>query len=661
MNFMTFETACKIVDLAYAGCQVRNQQYLKDGLRPSSIEPFGLNFFGGEPTLQLDMIEKLIEYCVSKGYDIQYDISTNATTVDERLLALITKYKIKVAVSIDGCKETHDHFRDDSYDAAIAGVKRLLVAAPYLEARYCPVKGGLHLIAEGVKSMYAAGIRNMMMYPVLDGPEWDADDAIEVEKQLNLITDWVLDELLPAGKFDFFLHTYDMTLGRIADKDVWHHFETCALGSQTLGTGYNGDAVICPSFVNEPPETYDNFVVGSFVEDSLDEEKYTSFLKDYTDTEAGCLQCEYRSLCSRPCAHSVYSVTGKLYGKIPTHCLYQKAVWGAAKHFRKRVDAYPRDKSRRLNNFKCLWDLWDQMKREYQETKGFSKDSLCKYVWASTGGCHLSVDFVKKMDELCGGHFRELVDAGIDEALNNAVGGATPVEAPHYQVDLLSTFSTRIEAYNAQYDAQDICNAGCQQTCASSCAGSCVGSCVGGCQGSCTSACAQGCSSGCTGGCIGGCASQCASGCPGGCPGSCTGQTCQSQCSGSSCSGNCPSSCRSSCSGSCSGNCGSGCATQTCKGTCSGGCYAACPGQCKYGCTSSCATDCGSSCAGGSCKNNCSGCMGNACSTVKKVEDIEALKAQPSPQVWGSDTSEDALTELFGYPVKIICTKDYWR
>jgi uncharacterized protein len=71
-----------------------------------------MNLFGGEPLLELDLLEKLIEYAVNRakkfGKEIHINLSTNGLLLEERALDLIEKYNIFLFLSFDGDKESHD-------------------------------------------------------------------------------------------------------------------------------------------------------------------------------------------------------------------------------------------------------------------------------------------------------------------------------------------------------------------------------------------------------------------------------------------------------------------------------------------------------------------------------------------------------------------------
>jgi radical SAM protein with 4Fe4S-binding SPASM domain len=100
----TEQAKAMIDDLAEMGCPV-------------------LLFSGGEPFLRKDLFE-LGEYAIAKG--IRAVISSNGTLIDDEKAKRVAEIGFSyVGISIDGARETHDHFRqkEGAFDAAIRGIQ----------------------------------------------------------------------------------------------------------------------------------------------------------------------------------------------------------------------------------------------------------------------------------------------------------------------------------------------------------------------------------------------------------------------------------------------------------------------------------------------------------------------------------------------------------
>ncbi|BBO18078.1 sulfatase maturation enzyme AslB [Candidatus Brocadia pituitae] len=96
-----------------------------------------INFFGGEPTLNRDIIEVVCEYVRylhTQGilaYVPSFGITTNGYAIDDRMLEILTGYGFTVTLSLDGPKKIHDLKRPTksgkgSYEAVMHNAKRFL-------------------------------------------------------------------------------------------------------------------------------------------------------------------------------------------------------------------------------------------------------------------------------------------------------------------------------------------------------------------------------------------------------------------------------------------------------------------------------------------------------------------------------------------------------
>ncbi len=71
-----------------------------------------IQFTGGEPLLNFDLIKKIIDYC-NENYSnkyISYAIQTNGTLLNEKIIKKIKNLNIKIGISIDGL-EVNDKLR----------------------------------------------------------------------------------------------------------------------------------------------------------------------------------------------------------------------------------------------------------------------------------------------------------------------------------------------------------------------------------------------------------------------------------------------------------------------------------------------------------------------------------------------------------------------
>jgi len=120
-KLMTFETGKKAIDFM-----------LEKSLDRKNLE---LDFFGGEPLMNFDVVKQIVEYARSKEaeYDkkFRFTITTNGLLLDDDKMEFINKEMSNVVLSIDGRKSVNDYMRirvDGSgcYDKIMPAFKKLV-------------------------------------------------------------------------------------------------------------------------------------------------------------------------------------------------------------------------------------------------------------------------------------------------------------------------------------------------------------------------------------------------------------------------------------------------------------------------------------------------------------------------------------------------------
>jgi uncharacterized protein len=96
---MTFEIAKKAIDNMLA--------------QKEDADEYSIFYFGGEPLLKKTLLRQTSEYAyqeitVKRNKKIKFLINTNATLIDDEVIAIFKQYGFKVTVSLDGPREIHD-------------------------------------------------------------------------------------------------------------------------------------------------------------------------------------------------------------------------------------------------------------------------------------------------------------------------------------------------------------------------------------------------------------------------------------------------------------------------------------------------------------------------------------------------------------------------
>ena len=76
-----------------------------------------VDFFGGEPLMNFDMVKKLVAYCREQekihNKNFRFTMTTNGVLIDDDVIDFCNKECHNVVLSLDGRKEVNDRFRVD--------------------------------------------------------------------------------------------------------------------------------------------------------------------------------------------------------------------------------------------------------------------------------------------------------------------------------------------------------------------------------------------------------------------------------------------------------------------------------------------------------------------------------------------------------------------
>lgn len=117
---MSFETAKKAIDFIINNSG--NKVHLE------------VDFFGGEPLLNFDVVKKTVEYAKEEakkyGKIFRFTLTTNCVLLNDEIIDYLNKEMYNVVLSIDGRKEINDFTRPTangkgSYDLIIENIKKV--------------------------------------------------------------------------------------------------------------------------------------------------------------------------------------------------------------------------------------------------------------------------------------------------------------------------------------------------------------------------------------------------------------------------------------------------------------------------------------------------------------------------------------------------------
>ena len=288
-----------------------------------------VDFFGGEPLMNFDVVKKLVEYGrrLETIYDkkFRFTLTTNGMLLNDEILEFANKEMGNLVLSIDGRKEVHDRMRprrggQGSYDEI---VPKFIRAAASRDQKNYYVRGtftGYNLdFSEDVRHLAELGFTQISVEPVV-APK-SADYAIKEEdvpvllEQYDILARYLLERKREGRGVNFFHFMIDLTGGPCAQKRL----SGCGSGTEYLAVAPNGDLYPCHQFVGLPDFLMGNVETG--VTNTALRDKF-KLCNVYSKKE--CSQCCSKFYCSGGCAANAYNFTGDINGVYDIGCQLQR-------------------------------------------------------------------------------------------------------------------------------------------------------------------------------------------------------------------------------------------------------------------------------------------------------------------------------------------------
>jgi sulfatase maturation enzyme AslB (radical SAM superfamily) len=175
--------------------QKKRNRYLKlssikravDFLWPHLNRPCNISFYGGEPMLAFDVIEKTLRYIQKiegPHEDISYHIATNGSIIDHYILDVLDEFKFNVTISYDGMAQ--ETFRGKESLRQVVGTIEEINRRPNirLETRSIFTPSTVGLLSESIKSIVCMGIESVHLNFADDYP-WEKDDLMRLQDELT--------------------------------------------------------------------------------------------------------------------------------------------------------------------------------------------------------------------------------------------------------------------------------------------------------------------------------------------------------------------------------------------------------------------------------------------------------------------------------------------
>ncbi|MBQ9212770.1 MAG: radical SAM peptide maturase, CXXX-repeat target family [Bacteroidales bacterium] len=323
---MSFDTAQKAIDYILSR---------EDEFKEESVV---WDFIGGEPFLEIDLIDKICDYLKTEMYRLnhhwfnsyRFSFSTNGINYHEKKVQDFIKKNhehLSIGITIDGTELKHDlnrvykHSGKGSYKDVVKNIPLWIRQFPNAATKVTISSADIPYIKESVLHLYSLGIKEVNINCVFEDVWKDGDDKL-FEKQLVELADEIIDKDYYK---DYACSFYSEHIGKPMDIKLENQ-NWCGAGKM-LSIDAAGNFYPCTRFAQYSLRSKKALIIGN-VNDGIDKNKLRPFLTldRTTQSPQKCLECDVASGCAW-CQGENYDAaeTPTIYQRATAICLMHKA------------------------------------------------------------------------------------------------------------------------------------------------------------------------------------------------------------------------------------------------------------------------------------------------------------------------------------------------
>ena len=291
-----------------------------------------VDFFGGEPLMNFDVVKQLVAYARSiekeHNKNFRFTLTTNGMLIDDDVIEFSNKEMSNVVLSLDGRKEIHDRFRVDyagkgSWERIVPKFQKLVQAREgknyYMRGTFTHANPDF---LEDIQVMLDLGFTELSMEPVVCAPgdpsELTPEDMEIVKDQYEKLAELMLQRDDEGKPFTFYHYMIDLKGGPC----IYKRISGCGSGTEYMAVTPWGDLYPCHQFVGD-----DKYLLGNVwdgVSNTIIQEEFAS-CNVYARPD--CKDCWAKLYCSGGCAANAYHATGSVRGVYKSGCeLFRKRM-----------------------------------------------------------------------------------------------------------------------------------------------------------------------------------------------------------------------------------------------------------------------------------------------------------------------------------------------
>lgn len=295
-----------------------------------AYESVAWEFIGGEPFLEIDLIDKVCDYIKTEMFrrnhhwfnSYRFSFSTNGINYNsDKVQNFIAKNKdhLSIGITIDGTERKHDLNRvyknteRGSYKDVVRNIPLWMEQFPHAGTKVTISSADIPFICESVLHLYDLGIHVVNINCVFEDVWKEGDDSL-FEEQLMQLADAIIDnDLYTDYTCSFFLERMGKPLDCELQNGNW-----CGAGKM-LAIDAAGNFYPCTRFAQFSLRDKEAWIIGN-VHNGIDQNKLRPFLTldRCTQSTPECASCEVAEGCAW--------CQGENFDAAKTHTIFERSM-----------------------------------------------------------------------------------------------------------------------------------------------------------------------------------------------------------------------------------------------------------------------------------------------------------------------------------------------
>ena len=288
-----------------------------------------VDFFGGEPLMNWDVVKQLVEYGRSQeeahNKKFRFTLTTNGVLLNDEIMEFCNREMSNVVLSLDGRKEVNDKMRPfrkgaGSYDIIVPKFQKFAESRNQMNyyVRGTFTRNNLDF-SNDVIHFADLGFKQMSIEPVVAAPEEPysirEEDVPQILEEYDKLAVEYIKRKKEGRGFNFFHFMLDLQQGPCVAKRL----SGCGSGTEYLAVTPWGDLYPCHQFVGQ-----EEFLMGNVDDGIVKPEIADDFRSCSVYSKEKCKNCFAKFYCSGGCMANSYNFHGTIHDTYEIGCEMQR-------------------------------------------------------------------------------------------------------------------------------------------------------------------------------------------------------------------------------------------------------------------------------------------------------------------------------------------------